>query len=194
MSVSKERENAESLNLKHIPACVALEPPASVGGCSSSEGGELIGEEFCNGLETAQKQNSSFTPCPGTKQALLTKIFVNLDKSNCFHAESFMGRRIQLFMENLNFEKLWMLFEGALCSVANTCWAAVVNFLPIFFVWLRSEYRYIPVPSPLPCSLCELWDGCLVESGAHQQWNSLCESFHTYSVLRATNTCTWKET
>lgn len=82
---------------------MALEPPASVGGCSSSEGGELIGEEFCSVLETVQWQSSSFTPHPGEKQALLTKIFVNLDKSDWFYAESSIGRRNQLFMENLNF-------------------------------------------------------------------------------------------
>lgn len=52
--LKREWENAESLNLKQIPACVTLEPPASVGGWSSSEGEELIGEEFCNMLETVQ--------------------------------------------------------------------------------------------------------------------------------------------
>lgn len=168
---------------------LALEPPASVGGCSSSEGGELIGEEFCNGLETAQKQSSSFTPCPGKKQALLTKIFVNLDKSNCFHAESFMGRRTQLFMENLDFEKLWMLFEGALCFSGKHLLGSSCECFANFF-WLTQKWVQVH-PCAIPIALQPVWALGWLFGG---KWNSLCESSHTHSVLRATNTCTWKET
>lgn len=48
----------------------------------------------------------------GTKKVLFIKMFVNLDKSNCFQAESSTKRRIQLSV--LKFQKLLTLLEGSL--------------------------------------------------------------------------------
>lgn len=136
MCLKRERKNAESLNLKLIPACVALKPLPSVGGWSSLQREKRRLQ--MNAVSCLKQVTRKGTLFPlhlvlerfgGGRKFFSLKYFVNLDKSNCFQAESSTGRRSQLFVEKI---KLLEAFDASWVKpcilMKSTCLAIVANF------------------------------------------------------------------